>query len=144
MTCPDATCQFQRKGVSRARKPRLTDAIERLLHPRSQEIVRELVLESLNNVHVGVLDGATDSAAVRLQDLALRMSSVNLLSLFFALLNVDDSLKKSLFEMESGPRYKKLVRFLIDLRKTVVAFFADTRVSNTKFVQQCEELYVLS
>lgn len=95
-------------------------------------------------MHAGILENATDSAAVRLQRLVPRMSTINMLSLFFALLNVDENLKKTIFQMENGPRHKKLVRFLIDLRKTVVSFFTDTRVSNTKFVQQCEELYVLS
>lgn len=103
-----------------------------------------MVCEALQSVHANILEGAADSAAVRLQALVARMSSVSILSLFFALLNVDDALKKTLFEMESGPRHKKLVRFLIDLRKTVVLFFTDTRMSNARFVQQCEELYVLS
>ena len=61
------------------------------------------------------------------------------------LLNVDHELKSTVMAYEVAENKPKLVRFMLDLRQTlVIDFFTDELINVPQFVQQCENCYILS
>ena len=70
---------------------------------------------------------------------------MELLVVFFLLLNVDQTLKNEIMKLEIEANHAKLERFLLDLRRTlVVQFSINEDITLTKFVEQCEEYWVLA
>ena len=68
-----------------------------------------------------------------------------LLVIFMLLLNVDHELKSTVMAYEVAENKPKLVRFMLDLRQTlVIDFFTDELIDVPQFVQQCENCYILS
>jgi len=108
-------------------------------------LLRQLVLDSIASVERSVFQGHPTEETSRLRRTAETAAHSVLLVIFMLLLNVDYELKSTVMAYEVAENKPKLVRFMQDLRQTlVIDFFTDELIDVPQFVQQCENCYILS
>lgn len=108
-------------------------------------MLREWTLQSVKQIRDIYFVGRSTSELDILRQHVSVMGHRRLLVAFFCLLNIDHVLKQRLMQVEMELKQRKLVRFFMDLkREAIPSFFATEDVSPQRFVDVCEELYVLA
>lgn len=108
-------------------------------------LLKSLVAMSIQSISDSFFAGKLTPELSKLQDSTHTASHIELLGIFFLLLNVDQTLKKEIMRMEMEANYPKLERFLLDLRRSIVVEFAiNEQISLQLFVDNCEEHWVLA
>ena len=68
-----------------------------------------------------------------------------LMALFLLLVNVDVNLKRKIWDFEEKQNYRKIERFLMDLKTPIIAqFCVNDSITVPMFVESCWEAYVLA
>lgn len=143
-TCVDS------QQVSRFRPPakpqgQIPDTIAQLLRPFQASLLQRLIIESLDNITALFYDKQYTSEMTTLKTLASTAPHTTCVAIFFLLLNIDQHLKQRIMQLEVPKNHRKLERFLIDLKRTLmIQFFVNENVSVQAFVRQCEEYWVLA
>ncbi len=123
----------------------IANVIERLFMSGNSVMLRQLVLDSITSVERDVFRGNPTEETSRMRGNAETAAHGVLLVIFMLLLNVDHELKSTVMAYEVAENKPKLVRFMLDLRQTlVIDFFTDELIDVPQFVQQCENCYILS
>lgn len=123
----------------------IANVIERLFMSGNSVMLRQLVLDSITSVERDVFRGNPTEETSRMRGNAETAAHGVLLVIFMLLLNVDHELKSTVMAYEVAENKPKLVRFMLDLRQTlVIDFFTDELINVPQFVQQCENCYILS
>jgi len=123
----------------------IANVIERLFMSGNSVMLRQLVLDSITSVERDVFRGHPTEETSRMRGNAETAAHGVLLVIFMLLLNVDHELKSTVMAYEVAENKPKLVRFMLDLRQTlVIDFFTDELIDVPQFVQQCENCYILS
>lgn len=122
----------------------IQNAILHLTEERNRGSLTKIILESVDSISKHFYDGATTPELQQLKDACTHAPHAELNFVFFALVNVDVTIKESLFKMEVVSHRNKLSRFFMDLRPMFVAFLVNTEASPHEFVLKCEETYLLS
>lgn len=137
-------------NVSRFRPPekpsgKMPNMIQLLFSSYQQPFLTKLVTESIASISRIFFDGRYTTDLTTLHHHVAKASHLELLAIFFLLLNVDQTLKKTVMKLEIESNYAKIERFLLDLRQIlVVQFSINEEISLTKFVEQCEEYWILA
>lgn len=109
------------------------------------EILREWILQSISTLQVQYFDNQETVQIRLLRTQVMQLPHRRLLAVFFCLLNIDQSLKERVLIADDVKNKRKLVRFFMDLKcDAIQKFFSTEEISPSQFVDQCEELYVLS
>jgi len=133
------------KPVAVAKDKKICNVLERLFMVSNTPLLRTLVLDSIASIERSVFAGRSTEETVLMRANAETASHCVLLALFMLLLNVDYELKRTVVAYEFEENKPKLVRFMHDLRHSlVIEFFTDELVDVSHFVQQCENSYIIS
>lgn len=123
----------------------IANVVERLFMSSNMVLLRQLVLDSIASVERNVFRGHPTDETVRMRRNAETAAHGVLLVIFMLLLNVDYELKSTVMAYEVAENKPKLVRFMQDLRQTlVIDFYTDELIDVPQFVQLCENCYILS
>jgi len=123
----------------------MPNMIQLLFSSYQQPFLTKLVTESIASISRIFFDGRYTTDLTTLHHHVAKASHLELLAIFFLLLNVDQTLKKTVMKLEIESNYAKIERFLLDLRQIlVVQFSINEEISLTKFVEQCEEYWILA
>ena len=143
MTCASNTSgQFRPPHKETGKIP---NVIENLFSVHQHSFLLKLIHESISAISEIFFNGRYTTELTALHKKVSGMSHIELLAVFFLLLNVDQTLKKHIMAIEIVQNHRKLERFFLDLRRTIVVQFSiNESISITKFVEQCEEFYVLA
>ena len=124
---------------------RIPDVMKRLFLPFN--ISRLTTLCHLSLAHIVQdfnLDPNCSYISTIRSNLETRTNHVYMLSIFFLLLNVDLKLKSFLLNTDKT-NHAKMVRFFVDLRNnSVVCYLHETSTSNTVFLENCKEAWLLA
>lgn len=137
-------------SVSQFRPPtkptgKLPNVIELLFSSYQHSLLLKLVHESISAISEIFFQGKYTTELATLFNHVNTVSHMELIAIFFLLLNVDQTLKRKIKSLEIESNHKKLERFLLDLRRSIVVQFAiNEDMSLTQFVEQCEEYWVLA
>lgn len=137
-------------NVSEFRPPKkppkkIPNVIEILFSTYQQPLLVKLIQMSIKSVSEVFFQGRYTTDLTTLFHRVNTASHMELLVIFFLLLNVDQTLKNEIMKLEIEANHAKLERFLLDLRRTlVVQFSINEDITLTKFVEQCEEYWVLA
>lgn len=119
--------------------------IELLFSSYQHSLLLKLVHESISAISEIFFQGKYTTELSTLFNHVNTVSHMELIAIFFLLLNVDQTLKRKIKSLEIESNHKKLERFLLDLRRSIVVQFAiNEDMSLTQFVEQCEEYWVLA
>lgn len=134
--CP-SNKSVERKHVS--------NVIERLFNSRNVEMLRSLIIFSIDSLQKDFFEGQHTTELNRMRETTGTAKHCSLLVQFFLLLNVDAGLKEHIMDLDIDTNKAKLVRFMTDLRRVLVLeFYTDDSQSLQGFVDACEEAYVLA
>lgn len=115
------------------------------MSPFNIGMLKEWTLRSIKNIEDVYFLGRSTVELDQLRQHVSVMSHKRILVVFFCLLNIDNLLKSQVLQVETEDKQRKLVRFFIDLKSEAVArFFSTEEISTQRFVDMCEELYVLA
>tara|TARA_B100001758_G_scaffold247914_1_gene268484 strand:+ start:20105 stop:20542 length:438 start_codon:yes stop_codon:yes gene_type:complete len=138
------------KNNSQFRPPKkptskIPNVIELLFSTYQRPLLLKLIRNSIASISDVFFQGRYTTDLTTLFHHVEKASHVELLVIFFLLLNVDQTLKKEVMKLEVETNYAKLERFLLDLRRTlVVQFSINEDITLIKFVELCEEYWVLA
>jgi hypothetical protein len=140
-------------SVSLAREPAQTadakhafpDIIHFFFRQNCRPLLESLTLDSLHNLQLDYFHGSTTHYIEKLKQLVPVASHNTLMALFLLLLNVDAKLKTTIWEYEVEQNYRKIERFLMDLKTPIIAqFCVNDSITVAMFVDSCWEAYVLA
>lgn len=108
-------------------------------------MLESLTLDSLNNLQQDYFHGSTTHYIEKLRALVPIAAHDTLMALFLLLLNVDATLKTTIWEYEVEQNYRKIERFLMDLKTPLITQFCiNDSITVSMFVDSCWEAYVLA
>ena len=108
-------------------------------------LLQKITLESLHNLQTDYFKGNTTHYIEELKTLVPNAAHNTLMALFLLLLNVDAKLKRTIWEFEEEQNYRKIERFLMDLKTPIIAqFCVNDSITVPMFVESCWEAYVLA
>ena len=116
-----------------------------LFSPVNTEMLRSWTLDSIHSIRVQFFQGRSTNEVQILHRQVESMQHRRLLVVFFALLNIESTLKHRLVENDDVRNTRKIARFLVDLKHNAITqFFSTELMSPSEFVDACEELYVIA
>ena len=108
-------------------------------------LLQSITLESLHSLQADYFNANTTYYLEELKNLVPIAAHNTLMALFLLLLNVDVKLKRIIWEFEEEQNYRKIERFLMDLRTPIIAqFCVNDSITVPMFVESCWEAYVLA
>ena len=126
-------------------KQSFPDIIHFFFRQNCRPLLESLTLDSLHNLQIDYFHGSSTHYIEKLKQLVSEAPHDTLMALFLLLLNVDAKLKTTIWEYEVEQNYRKIERFLIDLKTPIVAqFCVNDSITVAMFVESCWEAYVLA
>lgn len=121
----------------------IPNVLEKAAHVLNRAWVEGVVSDSLARLEAEFFAEKACPQIARLRALLKSGSHVDLLAVFFLLLNIDHGLKSRVLGVDEG-NAKRIARFLIDLRQELVVDFFCSGQSAGEFVRACNEAWCVS
>ncbi len=121
----------------------IPNVLEKAAHVLNRAWVEGVVADSLTQLETEFF--AIDKC-VQIEKLRAHLRSgshVDLLAVFFLLLNIDHGLKARVLRVDAGNE-KRIARFLVDLRQELVVDFFCSGQTPGEFVRACNEAWCIS
>ena len=119
--------------------------ILRLFSPLNVNELQQLIEESLQHIRTEYYNSQSTFEIDKILRFCQSCSHVKKICIFFLLLNIDQTTKEHLLDVDGSLNDRKLVRFFVDLKRYIVPnFFASDKITPSQFVDECENLYVIS
>jgi len=110
----------------------------------NEEYLRTLIEKGIDSLRVELLDGVVTAEIQGLQRSLQNATQCELLGIFFLLLNIDQGLKQTVFDLDVPTNNLKITRFMQDLRQDLVTKFFCSSQSMSEFVQECYDIYSIA
>ena len=152
MTCTN-TKSFSHEGgeetaclsTSKPEKNKFPDILHFFFRQNCRPLLESMTLDALQNIQEEYFNNKSTHYLETLKGMVSTAAHDNLMALFLLLLNVDAKLKSTIWEYECEQHYRKIERFLMDLKTPIVAqFCVDDLITVPMFVEKCWEAYVLA
>jgi len=121
----------------------IPNVLEKAAHVLNRAWVEDAVQESLTRLEAEFFAERACPQIAKIRALLQGASHVDLLTVFFLLLNVDYGLKARVLSVDEG-NAKRIARFLIDLRQELVVEFYCSGQSTGEFVRACNETWCIA
>lgn len=121
----------------------IPNVLEKAAHVLNRAWVEGVVADSLARLEAEFFAEKACPQIARLRELLRGGSHVDLLAVFFLLLNIEQGLKARVVGVDEG-NVKRIARFLLDLRQELVVDFFCLGQSTAEFVQACNETWCIA
>jgi hypothetical protein len=121
----------------------VANVLEKAAHVLNREWLGEVVRDSLAALEAEFFRERACTQLAKLRGLLAGATHVELLAVFYLLLNIDAQLKTRVLQMDAGNE-KRIARFLLDLRQELVVGFFCSDQSVAAFAQACGEGYCIA
>ena len=120
------------------------DFIGKIQSKVNEEYLRILINAGIDSLRVELLDGVVTAEIEGLRRHVQHATQCELLGIFFLLLNIDQGLKQTVFDLDVSTNNLKITRFMQDLRQDLVTKFFCSSQSMSEFVQECYDIYSIA
>jgi hypothetical protein len=121
------------------------DIIHFFFRQNCRPLLEIITLESLQNLQADYFKDNTTHYIEELKRMVPTAAHNTLMALFLLLVNVDVKLKRTIWDFEEEQNYRKIERFLMDLKTPIIAQFCiNDSITIPMFVDSCWEAYVLA
>lgn len=120
------------------------DFIGKIQDKVNEAYLRALINTGIDSLRVELLDGVVTPEIQGLQRCLQHATQCELLGIFFLLLNIDQGLKQTVFDLDVPTNNLKITRFMQDLRQDIVTKFFCSSQSMSEFVQECYDIYSIA
>lgn len=121
----------------------IPNVLEKAAHVLNRAWVEGVVADSLARLEAEFFAEKACPQIARLRGLLESGSHVDLLAVFFLLLNIDHELKARVLSVDEG-NAKRIARFLVDLRQELVVDFFCSGQSAGDFVRACNDAWCIA
>jgi len=124
----------------------IPNVLEKAAHVLNRAWVAEMVGDSIGALEAeffGESGKGPNAQIARLRGVVAGASHVEVLAVFYLLLNIEPGLKARVLATDAG-NSRRIGRFLLDLRQELVVEFFCSGQSAGAFVQACNEAYCIS
>lgn len=120
------------------------DFIGKIQSNVNSEYLRGLINTGIESLRAELLDGVVTPEIAQLQRYVQHATHCELLGIFFLLLNIEQGLKQTVFELDAPTNNLKITRFMQDLRQELVTKFFCSAQSMSDFVEECYDTYSIA